>query len=179
MGRPRRDHGQCPAEYLLHLRRLDAFLKHHGLLQTAYTLEMESRVLFEPTRLQMLVTQGKWSEADRYLRCFSALWKDDGDGAAQYTALQGSLNFNAVLAWLACRGEEGGRAAARFKPPSDAFRKADPEAAKLKDIYCSMTSQQARESVNWEEIKLGTIDKMEELLRLGPDLERVPSNRLP
>lgn len=125
------------------LRRLDAFLKHHGLLHTAYTLEMESRVLFEPTRLQVLVTQGKWSEADRYLRCFSALWKDDGDGAAQYTALQGSLNFNAVLAWLACRGEEGGRAAARFKPPSDAFRKADPEAAKLKDIYCSMTSQQA------------------------------------
>lgn len=33
--------------------------------------------------------------------------------------------------------------------------------------------------MNWEEIKLGTTDKMEELLRLGPDLERVPSNRLP
>lgn len=40
---------------------------------------------------------------------------------------------------------------------TDTSDKADPEAGKRNDIYCSMTSQQAGESMNWEDIELGTM----------------------
>nr|XP_051190242.1 uncharacterized protein LOC127303563 [Lolium perenne] len=160
-------------------RRDSAFLKQHGLHHTAHTLEMEAGVFFQAAHLLELVSQGRWGPAHRYLRSFSALWGDD-DGAAtrQYTALLDSLAHNSKLAWFACRGDEGGRAASLRKPPFHLFREY-PETAEREAMYCSMTSQQARESVDWNDIKLRTLEKAKELLQLRPNLERLPSNRLP
>ncbi|CAL4951697.1 unnamed protein product [Urochloa decumbens] len=44
--------------------------------------------------------------------------------------------------------------------------------APLLAAYRSMASKQARASVDWEAIKLATLEKLQELLRLSPDLER-------
>ncbi|XP_037437754.1 uncharacterized protein LOC119305294 isoform X1 [Triticum dicoccoides] len=174
----RRDHGQCPAEVVLHLRRLDALLKDHGLDHTAHTLEMEAGLFFEAAHLEQLVRQGLWASAHRYLRRFSALW--DGDGAAtQYATLLSSLSHHSILAWLACRGDEGGRAASFLRPSDEAIRTACPEEARRKDMYCSMTSQQARASVNWEDIKLETLTRVQELVDLRPNLDCLLKNRLP
>uniref|UniRef100_A0A8R7UFB8 Uncharacterized protein n=1 Tax=Triticum urartu TaxID=4572 RepID=A0A8R7UFB8_TRIUA len=46
-------------------------------------------------------------------------------------------------------------------------------------MYCSMTSQQARASMNWEDIKLETLTRVQELVRLRPNLDRLLKNRLP
>uniref|UniRef100_A0ACD5XYW5 Uncharacterized protein n=1 Tax=Avena sativa TaxID=4498 RepID=A0ACD5XYW5_AVESA len=178
MGRSR-DHGQCPAELLLHLRRLPAFLKHHGLQHTAHTLEMEAGVFFEAAHLLELVSQGRWAPAHRYLRCFSALWDDEDGGATQYSALLDCLAHNSALAWFACRGDEGGRAASLLSPPYHALRESHPDMTERQAMYCSMASQQARESVDWNDIKFRTLERVKELICLRPNLEHLPSNRLP
>ncbi|PUZ42643.1 hypothetical protein GQ55_9G598900 [Panicum hallii var. hallii] len=172
--------GQPSAVALLHLRRLDRFLKHRGLHRTADTLERESLVHFDAAHLQKLVKDGRWSAAWYYLRRFSPLWEPEGEGTnQQYTSLLHSLSDDSMLAFLACRGDEGGRAASlmfpgpssRALPSDDAFRNKFSETIKRHDLCHSMTSAQARASVDWENIKLKTLEKIEELLRLHPDLK--------
>uniref|UniRef100_A0A453JZK0 Uncharacterized protein n=1 Tax=Aegilops tauschii subsp. strangulata TaxID=200361 RepID=A0A453JZK0_AEGTS len=99
--------------------------------------------------------------------------------ATQYATLLSSLSHHSILAWLACRGDEGGRAASFLRPSDEAIRKACPEEARRKVMYCSMTSQQARPSVNWEDIKLETLTRLQELVDLRPNLDCLLKNRLP
>ncbi|CAN6313917.1 unnamed protein product [Urochloa humidicola] len=171
---------QPSAVALLHLRRLDRFLKHQGLHRTADTLERESLVHFDAAHLQKLVKDGRWSAAWYYLRRFSPLWEPEGEGTnQQYTSLLHSLSDDSMLAFLACRGDEGGRAASsmfpgpssRALPSDDAFHNKFPEKIKRYDLCHSMTSAQARASVDWENMKLKTLEKIQELLRLRPDLK--------
>jgi hypothetical protein len=118
-----------------------------------FRLERESLVHFDAARLQKLVKDGRWSAAWYYLRRFSALWEPEGKGTNQhYTSLMDSLSDDSMLAFLACRGEEGGRAASsmfpgpstRAFPSDDAFRNKFSAKIKRYDLCYSMTSAQAR-----------------------------------
>ncbi|RLN39922.1 hypothetical protein C2845_PM01G04180 [Panicum miliaceum] len=180
--------GQPSAVALLHLRRLDRFLKHQGLHRTADTLERESLVHFDAAHLQKLVKGGRWGAGWYYLRRFSPLWEPEGEGTnQQYTSLLHSLSDDSMLAFLACRGDEGGRAASlmfpgpasRALPSDDAFRNKYSETIKRYDLCHSMTSAEARASVDWDNIKLKTLEKIEELLRVRPDLKCNLRMRLP
>ncbi|TVU00412.1 hypothetical protein EJB05_54180 [Eragrostis curvula] len=177
---PTDDMGPSSAVLLLHLRRLDRFLKRQGLHRAAHALERESLVHFDAAHLQKLVKEGRWSAAWRYLGRFSPLWEPEGEGTnQQYTALMHSLSEHSLLAFLACRGEEGGHAARTYfscpshvaYPSDEAFRAKFHHVIQRHELYRSMTSAQARESVDWDSIKLTTLDKIQELLRLRPDLE--------
>lgn len=166
---------QSSAVVLLHLRRLDRFLKRQGLHSTAYTLERNSLAYFDTAHLQKLVKDGEWDDAWRYVRPFSPLWEPpEGEGTSQqYTDFLHSLEHNSMLEYVACRGEEGGRAArSLFWSNDDAFRKKFPEMAQRHDLYRSMTSERARASVDWEAIKLTTLEKLQELLHLLPNCFR-------
>lgn len=156
---------------LLHLRRLDRFFKRQGLHSIAHTLERESMVYFDAAHLQKLVKDGQWEAAGTYLKGFSPLW--EGEGTTQhYTSFLHNVQHRAMLAFLACRGEEGGRAASSlFWSNDDAFRKKFPKIAERTDLYRSMASAQARASVNWEDIKLRTLEELQELLHLHPDVK--------
>jgi len=59
-----------------------------------------------------------------------------------------------------------------FWSNDDAFRKKFPEMAQRHDLYRSMTSERARASVDWEAIKLTTLEKLQELLHLLPNCFR-------
>ncbi|CAO2204573.1 unnamed protein product [Urochloa humidicola] len=159
---------------LLRLRRLNRFLNRQGLHSAARTLERESLVYFDAAHLQRLVRGGRWEAAGSYLRRFSPLWEGEGGTSQHYTASLHTLQHHAMLHYLACRGEEGGRAAGSLfcNSSGDAFRKKFPEIAHRHDLYRSMASKQARASVNWEAIKLATLENLQQLLRLSPDLER-------
>ncbi|KAL6637398.1 hypothetical protein ACP70R_024970 [Stipagrostis hirtigluma subsp. patula] len=166
---------QPSAVVLLHLRRLDRFLKRQGLHRTAHVLERESLVCFDAAYLQRMVRRGRWGAAWHYLRRFSPLWEAEGEAANyKYTQLLHSLSDHSMLAFLACRGEEGGRAAWSLPSlsPHDPLRERLPEVAKCQDLFRSMTSAEARASVNWEEIKRTILEQLQELLRLCPDLDR-------
>ncbi|KAK3139160.1 hypothetical protein QOZ80_5AG0378760 [Eleusine coracana subsp. coracana] len=172
--------GPPSAVLLLHLRRLDRFLKRQGFHRTAHTLERESLVHFDAAHLQNLVREGRWSAAWRYLGSFSPLWEPKGEGTnLQYTALMHSFGHYSTLAFLACRGDEGGRAARCHYPrpselahPSEEeFRTKFRDVIERHDLYRSMASAEARASVDWDNIKLTTLDKIQELLRLRPDLD--------
>ncbi|XP_021310696.1 uncharacterized protein LOC110433267 [Sorghum bicolor] len=169
--RRRQPGGMSSPVVLLHLRRLDRFLKHQGLHSTAHTLERESMVYLDAAHLQKLVKGGQWEAAGTYVEGFSPLW--EGEGTAQkYTSFMHNMEHHAMLAYLACRGEEGGRAASSlYCHNDDAFRKKFPEVAELHDLYRSMASAQARASVNWEDIKLKTLEELQELLHLHPDVK--------
>ncbi|CAL4958312.1 unnamed protein product [Urochloa decumbens] len=159
---------------LLHLRRLNRFLKRQGLHSAARTLERESLVYFDAAHLQRLVRSGRWEAAGTYLRRFSPLWEGEDGTSQHYTSFLHTVQHHAMLHYLACRGEEGGRdASSLFCNSNDAaFRSKFPEIAQRHDLYRSMASKQARASVDWEAIKLTTLEKLQELLRLSPDLER-------
>ncbi|CAO2193736.1 unnamed protein product [Urochloa humidicola] len=165
---------QSSLALLLHLRRLDRFLKRQGLHSAARTLERESLVYFDAAHLQRLVRGGRWEAAGTYLRRFSPLWEGEDGTSQHYTSLLHTVQNHAMLHFLACRGEDGGRdASSLFCNSKDAaFREKFPETAQRHDLYRSMSSKQARASVNWEAIKLTTLEKLQELLRLHPDLER-------
>jgi len=93
------------------------------------------------------VKDGEWDDAWRYVRPFSPLWEPpEGEGTnQQYTDFLHSLEHNSILEYVACRGEEGGRAArSLFWSNDDAFRKKSPEMAQRHDLYRSMTSERAR-----------------------------------
>jgi len=109
-----------------------------------FRLEKESMVYFDTAHLQKLVKDGRWEAAGTYLKGFSPLW--EGEGATQhYTSFLHNMQHHAMLAFLACRGEEGGRAASSlFCSSDDAFRKKFPAIAKRNDLYRSMASAQAR-----------------------------------
>ncbi|CAO2185731.1 unnamed protein product [Urochloa humidicola] len=169
---------QSSLALLLHLRRLDRFLKRQGLHSAARTcgvfrLERESLVYFDAAHLQRLVRGGRWEAAGTYLRRFSPLWDGEGGASQHYTSLLHTVQHHAMLHFLACRGEDGGRdASSLFCNSKDAaFREKFPETAQRHDLYRSMASKQARASVDWEAIKLTTLEKLQELLRLSPDLE--------
>ncbi|TVU44118.1 hypothetical protein EJB05_03551 [Eragrostis curvula] len=168
--------GQSSAVSLLHLRRLDRFLRSQGLHSTAHTLEKESLVYFDAAYLRKLVRGGRWDAAWRYVHRFSPLFPDEGgeEGPSRrYTAFLHTLEHHAMLHYLACRGDDGGRAAKSLygRPPDDAFRNAFPEMAKQHDLYRTMASPQARASLDWDHIKLTTLEKLHELLHLHPDME--------
>ncbi|KAL6630670.1 hypothetical protein ACP70R_028521 [Stipagrostis hirtigluma subsp. patula] len=170
------DMGPSSAVLLLHLRRLDRFLKRQGLHRAARTLERESLAHFDAAHLQKLVREGRWSAASRYLDRFSPLWEPEGKGTnQQYTALMHSLGEHSLLAFLARRGEEGDPFFPRHShvsfPSGDAFRTKFPEVFQRHELYRSMSSAEARASVNWDNIKLTTLEKIQELLHLRPDLE--------
>ena len=101
-------------------------------------------VYFDAAHLQKLVKDGQWDAAGTYLKGFSPLW--EGEASSQhYTSVLHNMLHHAMLAFLACRGEEGGRAASSlFCSSDDAFRKKFPEIAKRNDLYRSMASAQAR-----------------------------------
>ena len=101
-------------------------------------------VYFDAAHLQKLVKDGRWEAAGTYLKGFSPLW--EGKGATQhYTSFLHNMQHHTMLAFLACRGEEGGRAASSlFWSNDDAFRKKFPEIAERNDLYRSMVSAQAR-----------------------------------
>ncbi|RLN09252.1 hypothetical protein C2845_PM11G27830 [Panicum miliaceum] len=167
---------QSSAVVLLHLRRLDRFLKSQGLHSTANTLERDSLAYFDAAHLQKLVKGGQWDDAWRYVRPFSPLWDPpEGEGTRQqYTDFLHCLEHNSMLDYLACRGEEGGRAARSlfWSSNNDDFRNKFPEIAQRHDLYRSMASARARASVDWEAIKLTTFEKLQELLHLLPDCFR-------
>ena len=108
-----------------------------------FRLEKESMVYFDTAHLQKLVKDGRWEAAGTYLKGFSPLW--EGEGTTQhYTSLH-NMQHHTMLAFLACRGEEGGHAASSlFWSNDDAFRKKFPEIAERTDLYRSMASAQAR-----------------------------------
>ena len=101
-------------------------------------------VYFDAAHLQKLVKDGQWEAAGTYLKGFSPLW--EGKGTTQhYTSFLHNVQHRAMLAFLACRGEEGGRAASSlFWSNDDAFRKKFPKIAERTDLYRSMASAQAR-----------------------------------
>ncbi|KAK3159771.1 hypothetical protein QOZ80_1BG0050890 [Eleusine coracana subsp. coracana] len=175
--------GQSSAVVLLHLRRLDSFLRRHRLHSTAHTLERESLVFFDAAHLQNLVRKGRWDAAWRYVHRFSLLFSEEGgEGPSQhYTAFLRTLEHHAMLHYLACRGDEGGRDAKSLysRVPDDAFRDKFHEMAKQHDLYRTMASPQARASLNWDHIKLTTLEKLHELLHLHPDIQCSLRMRLP
>jgi hypothetical protein len=127
--------GQFSAVVLLHLRRLDGFLRRHGLRSTAHTyvrphrslqissinspgilssilrLERESLAFFDAAHLQKLVRKGRWDAAWRYVRRFSPLFPEEGgEGPSHhYTAFVRTLGHHAMLDYLACRGDEAAK----------------------------------------------------------------------
>lgn len=118
-----------------------------------FRLERESLMHFDAVHLQNLVREGRWRAACRYLGSFSPLWEPEGEGTNQrYTALMHSLRHHSMLAFLACRGEEGGRAARCYYPcpsqlayPSDAaFRTKFHDVIERHDLYHSMISAHSR-----------------------------------
>lgn len=125
-------------------------------LDGIFRLERESLVHFDAAHLQNLVKEGRWRAACRYLGSFSPLWEPKGEGTnQQYTALMHSLSHHSMLAFLACRGEEGGNAARCYYPspshvafPSDeAFRTKFHDVIQRHELYRSMTSAEARQDI--------------------------------
>nr|CAB3450883.1 unnamed protein product [Digitaria exilis] len=127
---------QSSPVFLLHLRRLDRFLRHQGLHSTAYMLEKDSLAYFDVAHLQKVVKDGQWDAAWRYVRSFSPLWEPtEGESTnQQYTDFVHSLEHNSMLHYLACRGEEGGRFARSIVWSSDGARKS-PKIAQQFDLY--------------------------------------------
>ncbi|CAL4977956.1 unnamed protein product [Urochloa decumbens] len=149
---------------LLHLRRLDRFLKRQGLHSAARTWRgsLYSLVYFDAAHLQRLVRSGRWEAAGTYLRRFSPLWEGEDGTNQQYTSFLHTVQHHAMLHYLACRSEEGGRdASSLFCNSNDAaFRSKFPEIAQRHDLYRSTASKQTRASVNWEAIKLATLENL-------------------
>jgi len=105
-------------------------------------------VYFDAAHLQKLVKDGQWEAAGTYLKGFSPLW--EGEGTTQhYTSFLHNVQHRAMLAFLACRGEEGGRAASSlFWSNDDAFRKKVPQdcgAHRPVSLHGLCTSQGIRE----------------------------------
>jgi hypothetical protein len=112
-----------------------------------FRLEGESLVYFDAAHLQKLVRDGRWEAAGRYMRRFSQLWESEVAGQ-HFTAFRHTLENNAMLHYLACRGDDGGRAASSlFCCDDDAFRSKFPEIAQRHDLYRSMASKQARYTI--------------------------------
>jgi hypothetical protein len=118
-----------------------------------FRLERESLVHFNSAHLQNLMREGRWSAAGSYLGRFSPLWEPDGEGTnQQYTALMHTLGNHSLLAFFACRGEEGGRAAGSYCacpshvafPSDEAFLTRCHDVIQRYELYRSMTSAQAR-----------------------------------
>ncbi|KAF8663062.1 hypothetical protein HU200_055656 [Digitaria exilis] len=134
-------------------------------------LERNSLVYFDAAHLRKLVKDGRWEDAGDYMDRFEPLW--EGEGTSQrHAAFMHILQHHAMLDYLACRGDDGGRTASSlFCKDNAAFREKFPEVAQRHDLYRSMASKQARESIDWDAIKLTTSEKLQELINLHPDLK--------
>ncbi|KAF8704943.1 hypothetical protein HU200_031187 [Digitaria exilis] len=82
-----------------------------------------------------------------YMDRFAPLW--DGEGTSQrHAAFMHILQHHAMLDYLACRGDDGGRTASSlFCNDNAAFREKFPEVAQRHDLYRSMASKQARYAI--------------------------------
>nr|CAB3472044.1 unnamed protein product [Digitaria exilis] len=105
-----------------------------GLHSTAHTyvhlpisLERNSLVYFDAAHLRKLVKDGRWEDAGDYMDRFEPLW--EGEGTSQrHAAFMHILQHHAMLDYLACRGDDGGRTASSlFCKDNAAFREKFPE----------------------------------------------------
>lgn len=102
---------------------------------------------FDAAHVRKLVKGGRWEDAGDYMDRFAPLWEGEGTSQCHATFMH-TLRHHAMLDYLACRGDDGGRTASSlFCNDNAAFREKFPEVAQRHDLYRSMASKQARYAI--------------------------------